>query len=228
MKTIISLMAGAALSLASAAVAGTQDPVSDGVDAPPPAPRLPAVVQGVAPETDSQRQTEAEALGLWAKVHEVLSHPRCVNCHVPADNRPRWSGPNYVTANDPQGWRFHGMNIHGGESRIGIESIPCTTCHQAENSDKRHGPPGAEVWALAPVEMVWWDRSSSEICEQIKDPTRNGQRTLVEIADHVADDPLVAWGWTPGPGREPAPYSAAEVAAFLTAWSAAGAPCPSG
>ena len=63
-------------------------------------------------------------------------------------------------------------------------------------------------------------------CAQIEDPARNGGRTIAAVADHVADDAVVRWGWAPGPGREPAPYSAAEVAAFLKQWDAAGAPCP--
>jgi mono/diheme cytochrome c family protein len=26
----------------------------------------------------------------WEKIHAVLSHPRCANCHTP-DDHPRWS-----------------------------------------------------------------------------------------------------------------------------------------
>lgn len=172
--------------------------------------------------------SEEEALANWAKVFETFSHPRCANCHVPDDNRPRWSGPSYGDGPNGQGWRYHGMNIHGGESRFGVETLPCTACHAATNSDMPHGPPGSPVWALAPVEMVWWQRSSLEICEQIKDPERNGGRTLEEVADHVSHDALVHWGWDPGPGREPAPYSAEEVTNYIRVWAASGAPCPSG
>ena len=156
----------------------------------------------------------------WAKIFEVFSHPRCANCHVPEDNRPRWSGPSYGEA------RFHGMSINGGESRIGAEGLPCATCHAEANAPVPHGPPGAPHWALAPVEMVWWDQSSAEVCAQIKDEDRNGGRTLAEVAEHIAEDPLVLWGWEPGPGREPPPYSAAEVAQFVRDWSEAGAACP--
>ncbi len=164
------------------------------------------------------------ALAAWEKIYEVFSHPRCANCHV-ADDRPRWSGAHYGLAKGE--WQYHGMNIHGGASRIGIESIPCSTCHTAENSDAPHGPPGNEVWALAPAEMVWWQKSSAEICEQIKDPLRNGGRSLEEVADHISHDSLVLWGWNPGPGREPAPYSAQATADRFLSWAAAGAPCPS-
>ena len=170
--------------------------------------------------------SEAEALDTWEKAYEVFSHPRCANCHVPEDNRPRWSGPSYGDGPDGQGWQYHGMYIHADESRFGVESLACTTCHGQQNSKVPHGPPGAPVWMLAPVEMVWWQKSSAEICEQIKDPERNGGRTLEEVADHIGHDDLVAWGWNPGPGREPAPHSAAKLKAFVLAWAAAGAPCP--
>lgn len=165
-------------------------------------------------------------LAAWAKAYEVFSSPRCANCHAPEDNRPRWSGASYAPFPPGQDWRFHAMNIDGGQSRIGAETLPCSTCHQKTNSATPHGPPGAPTWALAPVEMVWWKKSSAEICAQIKDPARNGGRTLAEIADHVAHDPLVQWGWDPGPGREPAPYTSAEIAEAITAWAGAGAPCP--
>lgn len=163
----------------------------------------------------------------WDKVYEVLSHPRCSNCHVGADNRPRWSGPSYEKAYDiAEGdWAYHGMNINADMSRIGNMTLPCATCHQQENSDVPHGPPGAHVWALAPVEMEWFGKSSATVCAALKDPATNGGRSLAEVADHVNDDELVHWGWKPGPGREPAPYSRKETVLALQAWAADGAPC---
>ncbi|MEO7852903.1 MAG: Isoquinoline 1-oxidoreductase subunit [Rubrivivax sp.] len=158
----------------------------------------------------------------WNKIHQVFSHPRCANCHVDAGGIPIWSGASY----GPQA-RAHGMNVKGGTSRIGAENgLLCSTCHTHHNSDLPNGPPGAHVWLLAPVSMQWWGKTSAQICAQIKDPARNGGRTLAEVAEHVAKDELVAWGWKPGPGRERAPYSAAETATFLREWAAQGAPCP--
>ena len=205
MKTMIVTVASlAVLAVAATALAEKDADAVDGAAAPP--------------------LSRESALSAWEKVYEVFSHPRCVNCHVPEDNRPRWSGPSYGLAEGE--WLFHGMNVNGGQSRIGVESIPCMTCHQSANADVPHGPPGAPVWALAPVEMVWWEKSSQDICEQIKDPARNGGRTLQDVADHVDHDALVHWGWDPGPGREPAPYSVQEIVAALEGWAAAGAPCP--
>ena len=186
---------------------------------------------GNASETELNVNAENAAsnrspLENWAIVFEVFSHPRCANCHVPEDNRPRQSGPSYGLNGGE--WKYHGMNIDGGETRDGAEGIPCKACHASSNAELTHGPPGAPGWALAPVEMVWWQKSSGAICEQIKDPARNGQRSLQDVADHIDHDALVHWGWDPGPGREPAPYSVAETVAAFEGWMTAGAPCPDG
>lgn len=174
----------------------------------------------------AQEEAASRKAGLesWGKIYEVLSHPRCANCHVGDDNRPRWSGPSYGLAQGE--WVYHGMYVDGGVERDGSQTIPCTTCHSKENSDLPHGPPGAEVWALAPVEMEWFGKSADDICAQLKDPARNGDRTVQEVADHIAHDHLVHWGWDPGPGREPAPYSIEETARAVESWAAAGTPCP--
>ena len=162
-----------------------------------------------------------EALAEWAGIYAVLSHPRCANCHV-EDDRPRWSGPHYGAT------RVHGFNVQRGTdgSGLGNPGLRCDTCHFESNSKDLHGPPGAENWHVAPAEMVWWQKSSAQICAQIKDPTRNGGRSLEEIAIHVRDDKLVGWGWEPGAGREPAPGSAEETYLALERWADAGAPCP--
>lgn len=159
----------------------------------------------------------------WEKVHAVFSHPRCANCHT-EDAFPRWSGPHYGKT------RVHGFNVRRGtdESGFGNVGLRCATCHAETNAETLHGPPGAPHWHLAPAEMVWWEKSSAEICAQIKDPARNGDRTLDDVAEHIRKDALVLWGWDPGPGREPAPGSPEETYAAIKRWEAAGAPCPEG
>lgn len=183
-----------------------------------------AVAQENAAPTQTGPAVEVDrdvGLPQWERIYAVFSHPRCANCHV-EDDRPRWSGPHYGET------RVHGFNVMRGsdDSGFGNPGLRCNACHFASNSNVLHGPPGAENWHLAPSEMVWWEKSSSEICAQIKDPVRNGGRTLEEVAIHVRDDGLVGWGWTPGPGREPAPGSAEETFEAIQRWAAAGAPCP--
>ena len=186
-----------------------------------------ALTLGVGPLAHAQ-ETETEGLEIWGNIYEILSHPRCSNCHVGEDNRPRWSGPSYEAAYglEAGGSTYHGMNINAGTDRIGVMTLPCGTCHQKENAELPHGPPGAHVWALAPVEMEWFGKSSAEICAQIKDPARNGGRSIADVAAHIDHDELVHWGWDPGPGREPAPYSRKDAVGMFSAWADAGAPCP--
>jgi hypothetical protein len=52
----------------------------------------------------------------------------------------------------------------------------------------------------------------------------DGQVALVR---HLAEDSLVGWGWSPGPGRQPAPGTQAEFGALIRAWAETGAHCPS-
>lgn len=172
--------------------------------------------------SDARTQTsEAQGLEAWNTAFEVFSHARCVNCHVPADNKPRWSGPSYEGRGP-----YHGMGVVADDTRSKAAGLSCATCHRASNMPFPRGAPGAPNWVLAPVEMVWWDQSSTQICEQIKDPERNGGKSVEQVAQHVVDDPLVLWGWAPGPGREPAPHSAEEVKTALLTWQNAGTPCP--
>ena len=182
-----------------------------------------AVASGFAHAADpTPAASSNDGLALWAKIHEVFSHPRCANCHVGSDNVPIWSGKNFGPTPRP-----HGMNINGGASRIGAENgLLCVSCHTPHNSAIKNGPPGATPWLLAPVVMQWYGKSSAEICSQVKDVQRNGNRSLEALAHHVESDPLVNWGWSPGIGRDPAPYTSADTAGFIRAWGKLGAPCP--
>jgi len=168
--------------------------------------------------------SEAEGLEAWARIYEVASHPRCSNCHVGEDNLPMWSGPSYGRT------RAHGMNIQGGESRIGAETLLCSTCHainaQGGNDAPHMAPQVAMNWQLAPVEAEWFGRSTVEICEQLRDPERNGGRDFMEIASHLDHDLILHWAWNPGGGREPAPYSLQAHVNDILAWGVAGYPCP--
>jgi len=77
------------------------------------------------------------------------------------------------------------------------ETQLCNACHQITNAEIPHGPPGAPHWQLEAVELVWWQKSSGEICEQIQDPERTGGRDLAEVADHIGHDLLggvFIWG----------------------------------
>ena len=102
----------------------------------------------------------------------------------------------------------------------------CTTCHGSANFDPGHVP-GHPTWHVAPIELAWQGKSLSEICQQIKDPKRNGDKTIDELIHHMAEDSLVGWGWAPGAGREPAPGTQKDFGALIKAWAESGAAYPS-
>jgi hypothetical protein len=86
--------------------------------------------------------------------------------------------------------------------------------------------PGYPRWGLAPIEMAWQGKTVREICQQLKDPSRNGGRDLALIRAHAAGDDLVAWGWQPGDGRDPAPGTEQLFGELIQAWIDTGAECP--
>ncbi len=171
--------------------------------------------------------TRAEGLQAFDRIYEVASHPRCSNCHVGASNRPMWSGPSYGKT------RPHGMLVNAGESRIGAEHILCSTCHvnveatERGNNVPHAAPRVAADWQLPPVEFEWFGKTSVEVCNQMRDPERNGDRTYLDIASHLDHDVILHWAWEPGGGREPAPYSLQEHVNDVLAWGVAGMPCES-
>lgn len=166
--------------------------------------------------------TKEDGLAAWDRIYEVTSHPRCSNCHVGADNRPMWSGPTYGAP------RPHGMNINAGDSRIGAEYLLCSTCHayREDVNDMPHAAPQVAMnWRLAPVEAEWFGKSSTDICNQLRDPDRNGGRDYLDLASHLDHDLILHWAWNPGGGREPAPYSLQEHVNDVLTWGVAGYPC---
>jgi hypothetical protein len=76
--------------------------------------------------------------------------------------------------------------------------------------------------------MAWQGKSLSEICQQIKDPARNGGRSMADLVHHMAENELVGWGWSPGAGRTPAPGSQQVFGELIKAWVDTGAVCPAG
>lgn len=158
----------------------------------------------------------ARSVALFEEAGKVLLHPRCVNCH-PAGDRPLQT----------DAMRPHEPPVVRGEANFGAPGMMCATCHHDANYDPA-GVPGHPEWHLAPIEMAWEGRSLRQICEQIKDPARNGGKDMAALIHHMAEDSLVGWGWHPGSGRAPAPGTQQEFGALFEAWAEAGAHCPPG
>ena len=150
----------------------------------------------------------------FVEVARVLQSPRCVNCH-PVGDLPRQGDAG----------RPHTMGITRHSAQVGL---PCSTCHRPVGYDVPHLPPGNPVWHLAPPQQVFEGLSVGELCNALKDPERNGGRTLAELLEHVSHDELVLWGWTPGGGRTTPPLDHPTFVAAFRTWIDAGAPCPEG
>jgi len=154
------------------------------------------------------------SVALFEEAGKVLQHPRCVNCH-PAGDRPLQGEDGHS----------HQPSVRRGADGFGVAGMRCATCHQAINVDSA-GVPGHPKWHLAPIEMAWQGKALGKICNQIRDPGRNGGHTLAEIVSHMAEDSLVGWAWSPGAGRAPAPGTQESFGALIRAWVETGAVCP--
>ena len=162
-------------------------------------------------------------MALFEEAGKVIQHPRCVNCH-PAGNVPLQG----------MAMRPHQPPVARGESDIGMPGMMCGTCHGPANvkvigqADTLKSIPGHPNWHVAPIEMAWEGKSLGYICAQLKDPERNGGKTMDEIVEHMAHDSLVGWGWNPGAGREPVPGTQKVFGELIRRWAADGAACPKG
>ena len=178
-------------------------PPSDG-DAPGP-----PGAAGEAALADAVRSRAA-----FAQIAAVLRHPRCLNCHTVTD---------FPRTGDQR--RRHAMNVRRGPEDQGLPGMTCSACHRPENQDLA-GLPGAPHWQLAPLSMAWEGLDDHDLAESLGDRARNGDRSLQELLDHMADDPLVGWAWEPGLGRAPPPVSRADVVAAFRTWIDTGAITP--
>ena len=75
--------------------------------------------------------------------------------------------------------------------------------------------------------MIWQGLTDQQLCELLKDPRQNGNRTIEQIVEHM-QTPLVRWGWNPGDGRTPIPMPQPEFLARVREWASKGATCPVG
>jgi hypothetical protein len=201
MRSIAILLAGASVIIAVGVVVSAAQP--------DPAKTLRSL-QSFASIADEKERSRA----LFQEAGKVITHARCMNCH-PAGDRPAQGDDRHP----------HMPLVVRGVDNFGAVGMRCTTCHGPANFDPA-GIPGHPEWHLAPIEMAWVGKSLAEICQQIKDPARNGGKSMDDLVHHMAEDSLVGWGWHPGVGREPAPGTQQEFGALFKAWADTGAVCP--
>src|SRR4051812_32379982 len=129
---------------------------------------------------------------LFGEISKVLTHPRCMNCH-PAGDHPL-QGADHHPHMPPPG---------RGEGGVGIAAASCPPCHTEKNftlvgtGATYKSIPGHPRWGLAPLEMAWEGKSVGQICQQIKDQNRNGERPLAHMTEHLANPDLVTVGLAP-------------------------------
>lgn len=173
-----------------------------------------ALLAALAGPLQAQTQAAAESLAAWERISAVLQHPRCLNCHQP-------DAPLQGDAAKP-----HVPRVSRGPDGHGVSAMRCTNCHNEMGNNPTSGTPGAPHWHLAPASMNWQGLSSARLCRMLKDPARNGKRSVQAIVEHMEKDRLVRWGWQPGAGREAVPVAHGEFVALMKTWAAGGAACP--
>lgn len=134
----------------------------------------------------------------FAEVYKVLLSPRCMNCH-PAGDVPLQGDDGHA----------HTQNVKRGKDGKGLYAMKCANCHQPGNTPGLNMPPGNAVWQLPPADMkmVFQGRTPRELAAQLLNPETNGHKTKEQLIQHVAEDGLVLWGWSPGDGRTLPPLS---------------------
>ena len=146
------------------------------------------------------------------KIGPVVTFHRCANCHN-AGNSP--------TQGDDRHLHVPAVN----------RQTDCRQCHGNTNGTSPGTPPGAfGHWRMPPPELSFANKSAEHICRQIKDPARNGGRSLEELRIHVKTDQIIKWAWEPGPGRTKPPstweFFTFETYSAFQAWIRKGAACP--
>jgi hypothetical protein len=176
-----------------------------------------AVVAATAAKGGANKSDAVAAQAAFNRAWTVFDSPRCRNCH-PSGDAPLQGDDGHV----------HIQDVKRGAAGVGVYGMKCNTCHQAANLAGANMPPGNPKWSLPPanMKMVIQGETAGQFCRQLKDPSKNGNRTLAQIIEHVSSDELVGWGWNPGDGRTLPPLSRPEFVAAMKAWVDNGAACP--
>lgn len=167
-------------------------------------------------------QSSEESLRYFQKLYEVAKSPRCANCHAGGET------PLQTDLRIP-----HKMNITRNISRLGHR---CTSCHSATGQNEKFFPPTAVNWNMPSKKKAFSkDMEPRYLCYQWRSPEHNafeegpkkGQgRSLKELYEHIQEDHLVKWSWSPGAGRSTPPGTHDEFVRNFHAWISSGAKCP--
>ncbi len=161
-----------------------------------------------------------QALADFEVVRSVLQHARCQNCH-PAGDAPLQGDKGVI----------HTQNVLRGPEGKGMPGQECTTCHGPNNPPDSYGLQHSArrlhglAHACADNKLVFVGVAPAALCEQVKDPVKNGGKNTEALEKHI-DDPLVVWAWKPGRGRTALPVDQPTFKRAWNEWLHAGSPCP--
>jgi hypothetical protein len=156
-------------------------------------------------DRSSINKDSVESAKAFLEVYKVLMSPRCMNCH-PAGDQP-------LNGDDSHA---HAMNVQRGMDGKGLYALKCSNCHQPENIQGIHTPPGNPKWQLPPsdMKMVFQGKTAQQLAMQIMDYKQNGHKDKKQLLEH-ARDTLVKAAWHMGGDRTPPPLSYKD---FLKVW----------
>jgi hypothetical protein len=174
---------------------------------------LPALIGSdkATPQASSDRE---RSLAAWERIVTVLQHPRCSNCHQPKE----------PLRGDDQ--RNHLPRVVRGRDNLGVPGMRCSSCHSAQGNNEASRVPGAADWKMPPLSMSWARLPVGQLCRTLKDPTKNGRRSLSGIVKHMQEDSLVHWSWDPGGTRQSVAMPHDVFVDFVEEWVRSGAHCP--
>ena len=157
---------------------------------------------------------ETASITAFTEATRVFASPRCMNCHTTVA---------WPTQGDDR--HRHTFNVARGPENKGVPGMTCTNCHKDANQDAMTIP-GAKDWQMAPLSMGWTGLSPAQLCAALLDPKKNGGRTGDKVIEHMRDDRLVLWAWSPGGTRKPPALDHKAFVAALETWIKKGAHCP--
>lgn len=162
----------------------------------------------------------------WKTIYSVMTSPRCMNCHSSAAF-PRQTDDRYP----------HVFGVERGQDDRGVPILRCESCHGMRNNPDT-GAPGRIDWHQAPLPMSTEaspgvPKSGAQMCADVKDKTKNGNRDLAAVLAFIEYDQFITWAWDPGTRASgqrrttPPLNTHDDFVKVVERWIAAGAPCPS-
>ena len=165
--------------------------------------------------SSQQKQLEAESKAAFLQAYRVFMSPRCMNCH-PSGDVPLQGDDSHL----------HSQGIKRGTDGKGLYALKCKNCHQDNNLDGDHLPPGSPTWSLPPShhKMVFQGKSPRELALHFKDNKFTGFKDFKkDLIHHVETEPLVLHSWTYGTAP---PLTHREFVAKVKEWVDKGGAIP--